>query len=103
MKNNIPGLGHNSEGSDELENAAAKELLSFVERWERLDEEKKAIASDQKDVMGEAKSRGYDTTAIRDLIRERKQDENERIERETILETYREALARAGVPIPKGK
>ena len=71
---------------------AADELRLLIERAERLEEEKKAIADDIKDVMLEAKSRGYDTKAIRTIIRLRKKDANERIEEETILQTYMAAL-----------
>ena len=57
-----------------------------------IEEEKAAIQGDIKDVMGEAKGRGYDTKAIRTIIRLRKKDANERIEEETILQTYMAAL-----------
>lgn len=71
---------------------AADELRAFIERIERLEEEKKTIADDIKEVYGEAKGRGYDTKAIRTIIRLRKKDANERIEEETILQTYMAAL-----------
>ncbi|ABS13879.1 DUF2312 domain-containing protein [Brucella anthropi] len=81
---------------DEIEssavNAAASELRSIIERVERLEEEKAAIANDVKDVLGEAKGRGYDTKAIKTIIRLRKKDANERLEEETILQTYMAAL-----------
>ena len=75
-----------------VENVAAAELRQFNERTERLEEEKAAIGSDIKDVMGEAKGRGYDTKAIRTIIRLRKKDANERLEEESILQTYMAAL-----------
>lgn len=75
-----------------VENVAAAELRQFIERIERLEEEKAAIGSDIKDVMGEAKGRGYDTKAIRTIIRLRKKDANERLEEESILQTYMAAL-----------
>ncbi len=75
-----------------VENVAAAELRSFIERVERLEEEKSAISTDIKDIMGEAKDRGYDTKAIRTIIRLRKKDANERIEEESILQTYMAAL-----------
>jgi uncharacterized protein (UPF0335 family) len=98
--------GFNEHGSPELppmkddmmdetsttETVAAAELRQFIERVERLEEEKAAIQGDIKDVMGEAKGRGYDTKAIRTIIRLRKKDANERIEEETILQTYMAAL-----------
>lgn len=74
------------------ETIAAAELRQFIERVERLEEEKAAIQGDIKDVLGEAKGRGYDTAAIRHIIRLRKKDANERIEEETILQVYLAAL-----------
>lgn len=73
-------------------NVAAAELRQFIERIERLEEEKQTIADDIKDVMGEAKSRGYDTKAIRTILRLRKKDKDERLEEEAILQTYMAAL-----------
>ncbi|KQS79065.1 hypothetical protein ASG25_10795 [Rhizobium sp. Leaf384] len=78
--------------TDTVENVAAAELRQFIERIERLEEEKAAIADDVKDVLGEAKGRGYDTTAIRTIIRLRKKDAAERIEEETLLQAYMAAL-----------
>ncbi|MCF3638425.1 DUF2312 domain-containing protein [Rhizobium sp. TRM95111] len=75
-----------------VENVAAAELKQFIERIERLEEEKAAIQGDIKDVLGEAKGRGYDTKAIRTIIRLRKKDANERLEEESILQTYMSAL-----------
>ena len=76
----------------DVENVAAAELRQFVERIERLEEEKAAIGSDIKDVYGEAKGRGYDTTAVKTIVRLRKKDANERLEEESILQTYMSAL-----------
>jgi uncharacterized protein (UPF0335 family) len=73
-------------------NVAAAELRQFIERIERLEEEKQTIADDIKDVMGEAKGRGYDTKAIRTILRLRKKDKDERMEEEAILQTYMAAL-----------
>ena len=67
-------------------------LKAFIERIEKLEEEKRAIADDIKDVYAEAKGNGYDTKALRKIIRLRKQDKNERAEEEAILETYMHAL-----------
>ena len=77
-------IGHNG--------VAADELRQFVERIEKLEEEKAGIASDIKDVKAEAKGRGFDVKAITEIIRMRKQDAAERQEREAILETYMSAL-----------
>ena len=71
---------------------AKDQLKAFVERVERLEEEKKAIADDIKDVFAEAKGNGFDVKALRTIIRMRKQDADERREQETILETYMHAL-----------
>ena len=71
---------------------AADELRSFVERFERLEAEKKDIADQQKEVMAEAKSRGYDTKALRKLVALRKKDPHVVSEEEAVFEVYREAL-----------
>nr|WP_279290458.1 DUF2312 domain-containing protein [Rhizobium skierniewicense] len=92
MPGQIEAFDRDETGEATLETVAAAELRQFIERVERLEEEKAAIGGDIKDVMGEAKSRGYDTVAIRTIIRLRKKDVNERIEEETILQTYMAAL-----------
>jgi uncharacterized protein (UPF0335 family) len=71
---------------------AKDQLQSIVERIERLEEEKKTISDDVKDVYAEAKGNGYDVKALRKIISLRKQDPQERQEQETILETYMQAL-----------
>ena len=71
---------------------AKDQLKSFVERVERLEEEKKAISDDIRDVYGEAKVNGFDIKALRTVVRLRKQDVNERKEQEAIVETYLHAL-----------
>ena len=71
---------------------AKDQLKAFVERVERLEEEKKALADDIRDVYAEAKGNGFDVKALRTIVRLRKQDANERAEAETILETYMQAL-----------
>lgn len=70
-------------------------LRSFVERIERLEEEKKTIGDDIKDVYGEAKGEGYDTKALRTIIKMRKKDQGERQEEELVLNTYLIALGMA--------
>jgi uncharacterized protein (UPF0335 family) len=74
---------------------AKDHLKAFVERVERLEEEKKAISDDIRDVYGEAKANGFDTKALRTIVRLRKQDADERREQEAILETYLHALGMA--------
>jgi uncharacterized protein (UPF0335 family) len=71
---------------------AKDQLKAIIERVERLEEEKKTIADDIRDVFAEAKGNGYDVKALRAIIRMRKQDENDRKEEEAILETYLLAL-----------
>jgi uncharacterized protein (UPF0335 family) len=71
---------------------AKDQLKSIIERIERLEEEKKAISDDIRDVYAESKGNGYDVKALRMIVRMRKQDPNERQEQETILETYMQAL-----------
>jgi len=93
-------MGHNSEASapllrgstDSLTEAAREKLRLTVERIERLEEEKKEIAEQIKEVYGEAKSLGYDTKALRAVVRLRKQDREQRQEQEAILEVYLDAL-----------
>jgi uncharacterized protein (UPF0335 family) len=70
----------------------AGELRQFIERFERLEEEKKAIAEQQKEVMAEAKGRGYDTKVMRKVIALRKRDKDDIAEEEAVLEMYKEAL-----------
>ena len=71
---------------------AADELRLLIERAERLEEEKKGIADDIKDVMAEAKGRGYDPKAIRKILSIRKKKKEEYLEEESILEVYLQAL-----------
>lgn len=71
---------------------AAEELRLLLERIERLEEEKKGIADDIKDVYAEAKGRGFDTRTMREIIKLRKMDTNARREREALLDTYKAAL-----------
>ncbi len=73
-------------------NIAADRLRSIIERIERLEEERKALASDIKDIYQEAKSAGFDVKVLRQLIRMRKQEAAEIEEQETLLDLYRRAL-----------
>lgn len=79
---------------------AAGQLRSVIERIERLEEEKKAIADDIKDVYGEAKSNGFDTKVLRQVVRIRKLDQAERQEQEALLDLYLAALGTAAGPAP---
>lgn len=76
----------------DVHGVARDQLKAFVERIERMEIEKQAIADDIKDIYGEAKSMGYDTKILRKVISIRKQDTNERMEQEAVLDTYLIAL-----------
>jgi len=78
--------------ADRSYRVSADELRQFVERFERLDAEKKDIADQQKEVMAEAKGRGYDTKVLRKVIALRKRDRDDIAEEEAVLAMYREAL-----------
>ena len=75
---------------------AKDHLKAFVERVERLEEEKKAISDDVRDVYAEAKANGYDIKALRTVVKLRRMDVNERKEQEAVLETYLHALGMLG-------
>ena len=77
---------------DSTYRVTADELRQFIERIERLDAEKKDIGDQQKEVMAEAKGRGYDVKVIRKLITLRRRDQGEVAEEEAVLELYKEAL-----------
>ena len=70
----------------------ADELRQFIERYEHLEAEKKDIADQQKEVMAEAKVRGYDTGVMRKIIALRKRDPDDIAEEEAVLEMYAQAL-----------
>jgi uncharacterized protein (UPF0335 family) len=78
--------------SDATYNVAADELRKFIERYEHLEAEKKDIADQQKEVMAEAKGRGYDTKVMRKVIALRKRDKDDIAEEEAVLEMYKAAL-----------
>ncbi|HQF30875.1 MAG TPA: DUF2312 domain-containing protein [Hyphomicrobiales bacterium] len=77
--------GHNS-------GVAGAQLRAFIERIERLEEEKKALADDIKDVFSEAKSQGFDTRTMRQVLKIRRQDADERQEQEALLDLYLHAM-----------
>jgi len=78
--------------SDTTYRVTTSELKAFVERFERLEAEKKDVADQQKEVMAEAKSRGYDTKILRKVIALRKRDPQDLSEEEAVLELYMDAL-----------
>lgn len=75
--------------------ATADELRQFIERLEELDQEKRGIADEQKEVMAEAKGRGYDTKILRKIIALRKRKPDDIAEEEAILDLYKQALGMA--------
>lgn len=81
-----PGIGHNSKG------VTGAQLKSIIERIERLDEERKGLGADIREIYAEAKGNGFDATAIRQLVKLRKMNANDRAEQEALLETYKSAI-----------
>lgn len=79
-------IGHNAV------NPTAEQLRLFIERIERLEEEKKGVADDIRDVYSEAKANGYDAKAMRQIVALRKMTKDDRAEMEAILDTYKSAL-----------
>lgn len=86
-----PAVTEDASG-DATYKVTANELRQFVERIERLDAEKKDLAEQQKEVMAEAKGRGYDTKVLRKVIALRKREPNDIAEEEAVLDMYKEAL-----------
>ncbi|WP_439150858.1 DUF2312 domain-containing protein [Sulfitobacter sp.] len=74
------------------DNTTGAELRQFVERYERLESEKKDAAEAQKEVMSEAKGRGYDTKVLRIVIAQRKRDADDLAEEQAVLEMYKSAM-----------
>jgi uncharacterized protein (UPF0335 family) len=80
------------------ESVAQDQLRAFIERIERMEEEKKAISDDIKEIYAEAKGNGFDIKVLRQIVRIRKQDHAERMEQEALLELYMAALGMAAAP-----
>lgn len=74
------------------EHVSGEQLRLLIERVERLEEEKKGISDDIKDVYGEAKAVGYDTKIMKQIVKLRKKSRDARMEEEALLETYKSAL-----------
>ena len=87
--------GKNAVSSDAV---AQDQIRAFIERIERMEEEKKAIADDIREIYAEAKGNGFDTKVLRQVIKIRKQDHAERMEGEALLELYMAALGMATAP-----
>ncbi len=80
---------------------AGGQLRAFVERIERIEEEIKGLTDDKKDIFAEAKGQGFDVKILREVIRIRKKDQDERNEEESLLEAYLNVLATAPPPMAK--
>ena len=91
-----PPSGHNKPPKDDdysdAYNVAADELRQFIEQYEHLESEKKDISEQQKDIMSEARARGYDTKAMKKIIALRKRDKNDIAEQGAIMTIYASAL-----------
>jgi uncharacterized protein (UPF0335 family) len=79
-------------GGDNSDTVAAEQLRALVERIERMEEEKKAIADDIREIYAEAKGNGFDTKVLRQIVRLRRQDAAERAEQRALTELYLSAL-----------
>ena len=80
------------------DSVAQDQIRAFIERIERMEEEKKAIADDIKEIYAEAKGNGFDTKVLRQIVRIRKQDAAERMEQEALLDLYMTALGMQSAP-----
>ena len=87
-----PATAEKTEDNPQWGNISADRLRSIIERIERLEEERKALAGDIKDIYAEAKSAGFEVKVVRQIIRLRKQEPAEVEEQETLLDLYRRAL-----------
>lgn len=85
-------MAYPSNSEPTVDSVAQDQLRAFIERVERLELEKAAIAADIKEIYAEAKGNGFDTKILRKIISIRKQDHNERMEQEAILDLYMNAL-----------
>lgn len=86
-----PGIGHNSKGRN-VGGVAGGRLVSLIERIERLEEEKAGLADDIRDIYAEAKSAGFETKIVRQVIKIRKMDAQKRREQDELLELYLAAI-----------
>lgn len=84
-------------GGDNSYTVAADQIKAFIERIERLEEEKASIAGDIKEVYAEAKGNGFDTKVLRKIVAIRKRDHNEMMEQQALLKLYLEALGMEGI------
>lgn len=100
---NVAGVGHNNPPPDDppkqdVSGVARDQLRAFVERIERLEEEKQTVADDIKDVYSELKGVGFDAKIVREIVKLRKQDADARAEHDAVLDTYKQALGMVELP-----
>jgi uncharacterized protein (UPF0335 family) len=95
-------MADDSSSIEVLNSTAQTRLKTIIERIERLEEEKAGIANDIKEVFAEAKGEGFDVKILKEIIKLRKQDQEERDERDSLLDTYMRAMD-AAEPEPVGK
>jgi uncharacterized protein (UPF0335 family) len=91
-------MADDSPSIEVLNGSAQGQLKSVIERIERLEEDKKSVMEDLKNVYAEAKGNGFDTKVLRKIVSIRKQDQSERMEQEALLELYLTALGMAAAP-----
>lgn len=90
--NQEPGIGHNSEKATDIGGVSGKRLNGYLDRIERLEDEKQGIADDIKDIYQEAKGVGFDAKMLRKLYKLRKMNTDKRREEEELLELYKAAI-----------
>lgn len=90
--NNNPGIGHNSGETNPSATVAGQRLKQYIERIERLEEERKALGSDVRDVFAEAKGSGFDVKTMRHVLKLRKMNDNERKEQNELVDLYLNAI-----------
>lgn len=90
--NETAGLGHNSGEAQDVGGVVGERLRAFIERIERLEEEKKALQEDIKEVYAEAKGVGFDAPTIRKVVAERKKDPDKRAEQLELFDLYKSAI-----------
>jgi uncharacterized protein (UPF0335 family) len=98
MGSSVPRIAVARKPTVSSDSVAQDQIRAFIERIERMEEEKQAIADDIKEIYAEAKGNGFDTKVLRQIIRIRKQDASERMEQEALLELYMAALGMAAAP-----
>jgi uncharacterized protein (UPF0335 family) len=92
MPNHVPDVRLKMSDANDAYNVTADELRQFIERFEQLESEKKDVAEQQKELMAEAKGRGYDTKVMKKVVALRKRKPDDIAEEEAVLDMYKSAL-----------